>query len=227
MVRRIQKLLTAVALVALSAGRSGAQQASCERCSAQQASCEHGGRVMGPPPLMFLAQKSVQQDLKLSDEQIKKIGEALTRQREEFNKLRELPREERDKKYAELFGASCKLTKEIVNCEQGHRLRQIIWQQQGALAFGCPEVAKALELTSEQKEKIQAIHQELRDAGRKLFAAEQAPPREEIHKKMKDLHKDAAAKMLALITEEQKEKWHELTGAPFAGEIVRHGRSAQ
>lgn len=220
MIRRIQNLWTVVSLTALIAGQSGAQQpSSCERCGK--------GRVMGPPPLMLLAQQSVQQELKLSDEQIKKIGEALAKQREEFHKLRELPREEREKKFAELCGASCKLTKELVSADQAQRLRQISWQQQGALAFANPQVAEALNLTSEQKEKIQAIRQEMRDAARTFFAQEQRPAREDIHKKMKELHQDAAAKMLALITDEQQEKWHELTGAPFTGQIVRHGPRAQ
>jgi Spy/CpxP family protein refolding chaperone len=191
MVRTIQKLM-AVILVAALAGRGRAQQAAC---ATEQASCEHCGRVMGPPPLMFLSQKSVQQELKLTDEQIKKVGEALTQQREELRKLRELPREERQKKYAALFGASVKLTKEIVTPEQGKRLRQIIWQQEGALAFANPHVAEALQLSGEQKEKIQAIHRETREAAQKFF--------------------------------EQKAKWQELTGAPFTGEIVRHGPRAE
>jgi acyl-CoA reductase-like NAD-dependent aldehyde dehydrogenase len=214
--RRIQSWLMAVSLVALAAARGSAQQSACEKC----------GRVMGPPPLMLLAQKSVQAELKLSDDQVKKVGEALAGQRAEFQKLRALPREEREKKFAELFETSRKLTKEIVTPEQGQRLRQIHWQQQGALAFGNPRVAEALHLSDEQKEKIEAIHKEARETAGKFFAQDPPPAREDIHRTMKELRKTSEAKTMALITEEQKAKWQEMLGTPFTGEI-HHERHAQ
>jgi hypothetical protein len=214
--RKIRSWLMAMSLVALIAARGRAQQPNCERW----------GRIMGPPPLMLLAQKSVQEELKLSDEQVKKVSEALAGQRAEHAKLKELPREEREKKWAEMFGASWKLTKEIVTCEQGQRLRQISWQQQGALAFANPKVAEALHLSDEQKAKIDALHQEARETARKFFAQDPPPAREDMHHTMKELRKTTEAKMMALVTDEQKEKWKELIGAPFTGEI-QHARHVQ
>jgi Spy/CpxP family protein refolding chaperone len=214
MIRRIRDFWMAAALIALIAARGRAQS-----------SCEHCAGAKGPPALMLLTQPAVQQELKLSDEQIKKVGEALAQEREEFRKMRELPREEREHKFAEFFAANRKQAKAIVTPEQAHRLRQIAWQQQGAMAFGNPRVAEALHLSDEQKEKIKTIRQETRDAARKVFGQDPPAAREDARKAMEKLHKDAAAKMMALITPEQKEKWQALIGEPFTGAISGHHRA--
>jgi acyl-CoA reductase-like NAD-dependent aldehyde dehydrogenase len=213
---RMQKYwMAATLVVVVVAARGGAQQAT---------SCEHPGRVMGPAPLLLLAQKSVQAELKLSDDQIKQVADALAQQRAEFKKLRDLPHEQRAQKSAELMRGSYHVCKEIVTPEQGHRLRQIVWQQQGALAFANPHVAEVLKLSDEQKEKMAAIHREAQEAARKFFAQDPPPAREDIHRTMWELRKNTEAKLMALITPEQKEKWQELTGELFTGEISRHAR---
>src|SRR5208283_3506989 len=71
--------------------------------SAQQHHCAGARLGMGgPPPLMLLAQKSVQDDLKLSEEQVKQVSESKKKQMEAFHQLKELSREEREKKIPEL-----------------------------------------------------------------------------------------------------------------------------
>jgi Spy/CpxP family protein refolding chaperone len=217
MIRTMRDFGMAVALVALVAARSRAQQASCEHCRG----------VMAPPALVLLAQPSVQQELKLSDEQIKKVGDAVAQDREEFRKIRELPRDQREPKFAELFETSRKQTRAIVTPEQAHRLRQIVWQQEGGLAFCHPHVAKELQLSAEQKEKIKAIQKETREALKNYWMENAPQNRAQVFSKRKELHDDAAAKMMALITPEQKAKWQEMIGEPFTGAISCHGPCAQ
>ncbi len=58
--------------------------------------------------MMLLGQKAVQQELKLSDEQVKQIDEQLAKQRESFQGFRDLSPEERQKRFAESGRAAAK-----------------------------------------------------------------------------------------------------------------------
>ena len=83
--------LTLVVTVAVMAGAPALAQ--------EQQRPRGGG--FGGSPTFLLTQKSVQDELKLSAEQVKKVEELLAKQREAFQGLRDLSREERQKKMEE------------------------------------------------------------------------------------------------------------------------------
>jgi len=167
---------------------------------------------------MLLGQKSVQQELKLSDEQVTKVTAQMEKQREGFAELRDLDREERMAKMRERMEANNTALKEILNADQLKRLKQIGLQQRGASALADPQVATDLGLTDEQKEKVRAIQEENRGA---LRGAGGDGDREAMRKKFEEQRASTNAKLEALLTPEQQTKWKELQGEPFKGEIVR------
>jgi hypothetical protein len=169
-------------------------------------------------PAMLLRQESVQKDLKLSDEQIKKAEDVSEQMREKFQDAFSLEGEERGKKLQELRKENEKALSEILKPEQWKRLKQISYQQQGASAFADPEVAKALQLTDTQKEQIQKINQEMFGQMRELFQSG-TPPDEETRRKMTELRTATAEKIMKILTNDQKTKWKDMQGQPFKGEI--------
>jgi Spy/CpxP family protein refolding chaperone len=173
------------------------------------------GRVTS---LFLLTQKSVQQELKLSDEQIKKLTELADKQRQTLAELGNLAREERQQKMREQTQAADKAVAEILQPEQQKLLKQIVLQQRGAQALSEPEVADALGLSAEQKEKLKTIRDEAQREMRELF---QGGNREEAQKKVADLRKATEEKAQEVLTPEQKTKWKEMVGEPFKGEIAR------
>jgi Spy/CpxP family protein refolding chaperone len=177
---------------------------------------EGGGRAggMGGDLSFLLSQPSVQTELKLSEEQRKKATELAEKQRGGFQELRNLSQDERRKKFAERAEANRKSVAEILEPAQLKRVEQISLQQQGAAAYGRPEVVAALGLTSEQQEKFKAIHEESREKMRAAFQGGR-PDRD----KLEAVRKSAIEQTGALLTAEQKTKWRELTGEPFTGEI--------
>lgn len=168
--------------------------------------------------MFLLSQKSVQEELKLTEDQVKKVKELSDKQRESFRGLRDLSQEERQKKMAEAAKANTKALAEILKPEQLKRVKQISLQQRGAGALRDPEVVKTLNLTDEQKDKVKTIQDEARkargDGQRGDRSAEARKKREEARKATND-------KLLGVLTAEQKSKLKELTGEPFKGEIRR------
>ncbi|MBY0525454.1 MAG: serine/threonine protein kinase [Gemmataceae bacterium] len=173
------------------------------------------GLLQGGSQFLLLTHKSVQEDLKLSEEQVKKITPLAESRRDFFRDYRHRSPEEWRKKLDEL-SSHARTLEAILNPEQGRRLAQIAIQQQGTRAFMETDVADALQLTSDQRQKIRIIHDELFGVSTRY-----GPPGGG-WKKPDDSAKIAKEQILNVLTAEQKAKWKELTGEPFKGEI-RHG----
>jgi len=175
------------------------------------------GAGRGAGSLFLLTQKSVQEELKMSEEQTKKVTEMQEKQRENFKGGKDLSKEERMKKFEETAKANEKAIGEILKPEQTKRLKQITLQQAGSRAFSDPDVVSALKITDEQKEKLKTIQEDLRkemtdlgkDGGREKF--------QEIRKKGEE-------KALGVLTDTQKKEFKDLTGEPFKGKIEFQGR---
>jgi len=169
-----------------------------------------------PSPLMLLGQKSVQEELKLSPDQVQKVQAAVEKQMESFQGFRDLSDEERGKKMQEMAKENEKFVADNLKPDQTKRLHQIALQQQGGRALSDDKVAKELNLTDDQKGKIKDILEDTGNQVRELF---QSGFSEETRTKVRELNNAATEKTLGLLTADQKTKWKEMTGAPFKGEI--------
>ena len=143
-----------------------------------------GGRGGGAPgALQLIGREEVRKELKISEEQQGIIRELSQSARPDFRALfggnfRDLSREDREKKLAELRKTSEKKSKEaeadlyglILDEAQSKRLKQIVLQQKGNRALTEPEVAKALGLSAAQVAKIKMTMEASQKKQQELFA---------------------------------------------------------
>jgi Spy/CpxP family protein refolding chaperone len=206
---RICRLLVAAALIALVASPALAQRRP------------RPGFGGGMPSLMLLGQKSVQEELKLSDDQVTKVKEAATKMREGFQGLRDLDEKERADKMKELRKDSDAAVAKILDAKQAKRLKQISLQLQSrmgkAMLLANADVAKPLKLDDDQKKQLQDIQKQAREEGGKIFQGEGT--REEKMEKLTELRKTTDAKVDKLLKDEQKTKLKEMLGEPFKGKL--------
>jgi Spy/CpxP family protein refolding chaperone len=176
-----------------------------------------GGFGMGGGA-MLLTNKSVQKELKVTDEQAPKIeafaAETRTKNQERFQGFQDLTPEERQSKMREAQAELHKGLDGILKPEQVKRFKQIEIQVAGANAYGQPHVQEALKLTDEQKTKIREINQETMEATRSAFQ-DAGDDRQAAMAKVTELRKEAGTKAAALLTEDQKKSWKDLAGEPF------------
>lgn len=210
-------LATGLALLLASAG-----QAQEQKQRRPQAGQFPGGRGMGfGGPGMLLRNEGVQKELKLEKEQVEKAEEALKgvmgKYQDQFAKLRDLGREEAREKMQEMMTSinteSMKALDSVLKPEQVARLKQIQLQQEGAQAFAKPEIQKALKLSDDQKEKVKLITEDYDKERRALFQ-----PGGNVQggfEKMGALRKETMERVQAVLTDEQRKAWKELTGEPF------------
>jgi hypothetical protein len=80
-----------------------------------------------------------------------------------------------------------------------------------------PELARDLNLSDEQVQKLKALQKEAR---KELVALLSAKEREGRKEKFAKLREDTRTKILVILTDDQKTKVREIAGTPFEGEIV-------
>ena len=192
-----------------------------------------GGR---PGPAQLVANKAVQEDLKLTDEQVEKVktwgkeyqDKVMADMKGKLADLKDATKEERAEKLAawstENNKTAYKALGEVLKPEQIKRLKQIEVQANGVTSFQNADVVAALKLTDSQKSTIKGVVtdynkdvQEIRTAAGIGGKGAKVDPdkRAEADKKIDKLRKEAMAKVEDALNDDQKKTWKELTGAAF------------
>lgn len=202
---------------------------------AQQPRQGGGGGFGGGGPTGLIRSKTVKADVKITEEQEKKLTEwakdyqakSSETMKAKFAELKDLPMEERTKKFGEFQAEQTKeVYKQIgtvLDAGQVKRLKQIEIQVAGTRAYSMKDVQEALKITDEQKDKLKEAgdmarkeSQELRDeygikggpGGAKLDADKM----KEYTKKNEAITAGTMSKVKAMMTDEQKKALAELTG---------------
>jgi len=175
-----------------------------------------GGPFGGGGGLLGLVMRDeVQQEIQLVDEQRDKVMKVAEESREEmrgmFEEMRDLSDEERRERFGEIrtkmeemnANVETQLKKALLP-HQLQRLKQIDlqvrMQQRGEGGLSSRTVAEALELSDEQREKLEKKAEEVR---------------QELQEKIRQAQAEAREKMLEVLTPEQKAKLEELMGDAF------------
>jgi len=200
------------------------------------AQAQRGGGGFRTTGVALLVNKSVQEELKVSDEQKTKIGEIaqeLNKKREEivgkrpdfkdkeakeaFTKYFEALNDPKNKeKLSEIEATQTKAAMAILKTDQAKRFKQIETQQLRIRAFTNEEVMKELGLSAEQKEKAKAIVDEIsQDIGDLTKGGKGFGFNKEAQQKIAALNKEGMDKITAILTDDQKTKWKDMVGEPF------------
>jgi hypothetical protein len=179
--------------------------------------------MLGPPFLVF--RQKVQDELKLSDDQKKKLENRLQGLVQDamqlFQKLGEKRPEDREKelqayrqKAQEILTA---FLQGLLQEEQLKRLRQVMLQREGLFALGDAEIMKDLEIADKQRQQFFAVVQELQKQIEPLMKeAQNGANPDEIRPKAMKIRREHEGKIEALLTDSQKRRWKEMLGKPLA-----------
>ena len=183
----------------------------------------HVTETLGPLSLVF--RDKVQKELKLSDEQKKKLEKRLQDMGQDamqfFQNLQAAKPEERQKvHHAYVETAQEKLTaflEEALKEEQFKRLRQVMLQREGLFALGRVEVMKELEITDKQRQQFgEIVHEFQKEIEPLLKEAEKAGKPEELRPKVMKIREEHVGRIEALLSDAQKTQWKKMLGKPLA-----------
>lgn len=164
----------------------------------------------------MIQNKSIQDDLKLADDQAAKVKELVAK----YNQAIKEPLKdqvEQFKRLQQLNQANEKVAEELLKPEQVRRLQQINLQQQGEYIFSSPQVATSLKLSDEQKQLIRDIQLDSSRIQQAIYQQAGTDFRE-AQKQTAELRRVVVEIITAILTEEQKKSWKDLVGEPFRGD---------
>ena len=193
---------------------------------AQEESRRRSGRGFSRSSLIgLLGLEQVQKEMKLNEEQVatvKTIVESASAEmREQYGALREMEDwQKRMEKMAEIRdefdGKVREQLRDVVPREQMMRLYQIRMQVRAVVdSLANTWVARRLELTYGQKEKVAQIDKETQSARYELFASMRdasAEQRGEIFQKFRQIGSNADEKALKVLTAAQRDAFEEMKG---------------
>jgi Spy/CpxP family protein refolding chaperone len=165
--------------------------------------------------LLLLRQKSVQKELELTPDAVKKVMDFTTAESEAAQKALGLGEAERKAAFEKLAKVNEKFLADNLNPKQSKRLDQIAMQFTALTHLTTPEMAKELKLTDDQVKKFKEMQTEARKALVAILEAKGAGRGEKVTK----LRDEVRTKILAVLTDEQKAKVRDMAGPPFTGAI--------
>jgi hypothetical protein len=193
-----------------------------------------GGRGFGGPGMpvtlvSLVGMPEVQQELGLSDQQKKDVGELVSETQNQlraamsgvnFQELQDMSDEERGqvldgirKKTEEANKQADEKLAKLLEEEQRDRLNQLRLQREGIAALGRAEIAKELGLSEDQTAKIRDIQEK----GRPQFGGPGGPDQDpgEAMARIEKQREKVQADVLAALSDQQRAKWAEMKGKEF------------
>jgi len=181
-----------------------------------------GGMGMGGMANL-VANPGVQKELKLSAEQIEKATALAASNREKMTEIRSklegLEGQEAMAKRTELMKPineeNTKKIKGFLKDEQYTRLSQIDLQQRGfAGVLADKDLVKKLSITEDQTSKIRTMMTDMQAEAREIMQSA-GDDRPAAMQKTTALRTETNKKVMALMSDDQKKTWKEMTGEPF------------
>jgi serine/threonine protein kinase len=194
---------------------------------------QHALFIQGGAQLFWLTDPKVQEDLKLSENQIDRIttlNKQVQEQREAFRgfgKPRPDENSQKSEEHRQLLRRQARANAEaiaaILDPAQQKRLKQIGWQTGGTMVFFDPEVIVALELTTDQ---IDLFHEIQGQAWRatwdnwRMNRERRAESDSDANrKKVDEIWRTAQDQILKSLTPAQEALWVDMVGAPFKSQM--------
>jgi len=164
----------------------------------------------------LLTQPEIQEELQLSQSQVKAVQIQVDERQGLFTRFRQLSREEWTERSARLLASEKALTDDL-ELKQVERLKQIARQQRGIFAFQDSEVIEELQLSAEQQARIQQLLAER--VGPRPMHPRMPFPRPGASRSVEERIDPIRDQALAILTAEQLARWKELLGEPFKGDL--------
>ena len=173
----------------------------------------------GAVQVMLLRQKSVREELKLTDDEARKIDDFTHRQHRKALQADKRDKAERERAYEQLRQENERFLDQTLEPQERKRLQEITLQMAGLLWVTNPDIASKLNLTDEQKQRAKLLQREARREAEELIHTHTGSARQE---KFRELRETSRKRLMELLTDDQEVIWKQLTGAPFRGDLHYH-----
>jgi len=217
-----RKWVLVVATLAIVAMCAEARPDDKDKETKKEKKAKHQAKLIaeeGAVRMMLLHHhKAIRDDLKLTEEQAKKLKEYTAKQWKKAQSVHELEKDKQEAAWKEMRAQNKKFLEDTLTKEQLKRLEQIAMQVAGLLWVTRSDIAKELKLTKEQRKKLHELQKKAHEEMHALVHAEKEAGREEKIRAMVKLNKK---RLLDVLTDDQKAEWKKLAGEMFKGDLSK------
>jgi Spy/CpxP family protein refolding chaperone len=170
----------------------------------------------GAVQVVLLRHKSVCDELRLGEAQCKKVEAFAKKQWDKAKQVAEASEDEQNRRFQAMERENERFLDEMLSPAQHKRLDQITIQVAGLLWLSRDEIARDLNLTTEQQAKVKQLQAE---AKREMQEALHANDSGDKHARFKELRNTNRKRLLDLLNDEQEATWKQLAGPTFNGDL--------
>lgn len=165
----------------------------------------------------LLQQKPVQEEIKLTSDEIEKITKIDEDRNRPWSKheMQTLSENEKENRQQQRNRSAVKTLAGVLSKEQMTRVRQIYLQWRDKRTWADEDIAIDLKLTPQQKKEIAALQTQYQKERRDMFRKGGGGNREEAPKKMEEMRKANEEQLMGLLTTVQQNKWDAMLGDRF------------
>lgn len=167
--------------------------------------------------IMLLGQKSVRDELKLDQEESRKISAFTAKQHQTVAEVHKLPDAQQQSRWEELMRQNEQFLQSALKPDQRKRLEQIGMQTCGLLFLTRDTVARDLNLTDAQQQQARQAQEDAHRKFSEIIQSDKAAGRDQ---QLADLRRSSEEQLNRILSPEQQRKWKELAGTPFRGRLT-------
>ena len=168
----------------------------------------------------FVSRDKVQDEMKLSDEQRRKLSGKLSgdllESKDLLGQLKNLKGPEREKLLQPSYAKLEAFLQENLTADQLKRFQQLKLQYDTPSIMLRPEIVTKLHITDEQRQRFMgAIMGMQKRIGPLIQEAKSGGNQQEVLLEVTKLRQDCQGQIVALLNDAQRKQWEEMTGNPF------------
>lgn len=175
------------------------------------------GDAMSDPLLLLLRAPAIRQHLALRGQQVESLDNLISEVDSPLWQLRDAQflSEEHSKKAWQLVDQTESKLADVLQREQLTRFRQLVLQARGIQGLLSSDAVQGLKLSPDQVHQIVGIFEATRSETKKLQHDPAGKRDEERAKQVESLVAAERTKVVALLSDDQKQRWRQLSGTPY------------
>jgi len=204
--------------------QGGTQQGGTQQVGRQPGTTQQGGNFGGMNQTPWFGNQDIRQNLKLNNDQFNQLNRAYSNAWNRYQQgitaldsnLTDQQRQQRMQAMQQEFGKNFSTAANDIftSPEQRQRFEQLGMQFRGFGAFSDPMVQQKLNLTAEQRQKLNQLNQDWQRQMDTLNQKFQTDPKA-VTTQFNDMRKQFDTRLNSVLSQEQQQSWRQMTGDPF------------
>ncbi len=194
--------------------------AGAEPTAAVKNSTDSPEAIISNPTVVLLRDPAIHRELRLDEDQVHRVEAALAPAEQPLWVLRDLPAAQSAPRFRQLVNQVAGAIEPILTTDQSRRLDELVLQARGVAGLSVSTYVERLQLSPKQARQILQLVTSTQESVNKI-QKEQSPTPSSVQSRVEKARQEERHKILAVLSEKQKQMLKSMVGEPFDFSQVR------